>query len=286
MKIEDILVSDRTNNAKASIEKAFKTYFKNREEILKNLDKENLKKELRRIKEYSLENLEELKIKTISSLKAQGIKVYEVKDVKEAKEVLFKLIPKDEIIVKSKSNVMNEIEVEKIFEGRNEIVETDCGDFLVKICNENGIHPVTPALHLSLEKIVEAIEKKFKVKIEKSHQKVISWVKNFLREKILNSKIGLTGANFVTADGSIVILENEGNISLITRLPQKHIIVTGIDRILPSLNDAMPFCKALAIWGTGTNLPTYINIISSPSKTADIEKEIVYGAHGAKEVYL
>ncbi|MGC8812545.1 MAG: LUD domain-containing protein, partial [Candidatus Aenigmatarchaeota archaeon] len=75
-------------------------------------------------------------------------------------------------------------------------------------------------------------------------------------------------------------------ISLVSKLVEKHVIVTGIEKIVPSIQDAITVCQALAIWGTGTSLPSYINIISSPSKTADIQKEIVYGAHGPKEVFL
>ncbi|MEM5883036.1 MAG: LUD domain-containing protein [Candidatus Aenigmatarchaeota archaeon] len=272
--------------AKELTEKAFRSYLIQRQKSIEKVDVEKLKKELRRIKEESISNLEELKKKTIENLESQGVKVFEAKDAKEAREILLKLIPKNEKIVKSKSNVANEIELKRYFEKRNEIVETDCGDFLVEICEETSTHPVTPALHIPIEKIVEKIEEKFKVKIEKSPEKIIDWVKSYLRKEILSSKIGLTGANAISSDGGIFILENEGNISLVSKLVERHIIIAGIDKIVPFIQDAMTICQALAIWGTGTSLPSYINVISSPSKTADIQKEIIYGAHGPKEVFL
>jgi iron-sulfur cluster protein len=286
MSLSEILNSSRIKNAKIASEKAFRQYLLYREKSFEKVNIQSLKKELRRIKEYSVSNLEELKKKTVENLKSQGIKVFEAKDAKEAKEILLKIIPKGEKIVKSKSNLMNEIRLKEFLKKRNEIIETDCGDFLVEVCGEASTHPVTPALHIPIEKIVEKIEEKFNVELEKSAEKIVSWVREYLRKEILSSRIGLTGANAISSDGGIFILENEGNISLVSKLVEKHVIVAGIDKIVPTIQDAMTICQALAIWGTGTSLPSYINVISSPSKTADIQKEIVYGAHGPREVFV
>jgi len=285
MELKEILESERIRESKKGFNLAFQTYLTNRQKALEGMDEEALKKDLRRIKEYSIKNLSALKAKAIDNLKKQGVKVFEAKDSKEAKEILLKLIPEGETIVKSKSNVINEIGIEDL-EKRNEIIETDCGDFLVQISEESSVHPVTPALHLTVDRIVRVIEKKFGVKLEEKPEEIVKWVRGYLREKILKAKIGLSGANIISADGGIFIVENEGNISLVSRLPEKHIIVASIDKIVSTIQDAITICKALAIYGTGASLPTYINVISSPSKTADIQKQIVYGAHGPKEVYL
>jgi iron-sulfur cluster protein len=286
MSLSEILNSSRIKNAKIASEEAFRQYLLYREKSFEKVNIQSLKKELRRIKEYSVSNLEELKKKTVENLKSQEIKVFEAKDAKEAKEILLKIIPKGEKIVKSKSNLMNEIRLKEFLKKRNEIIETDCGDFLVEVCGEASTHPVTPALHIPIEKIVEKIKEKFNVELEKSPEKIVSWIREYLRKEILSSRIGLTGANAISSDGGIFILENEGNISLVSKLVEKHVIVAGIDKIVPTIQDAMTICQALAIWGTGTSLPSYINVISSPSKTADIQKEIVYGAHGPREVFV
>lgn len=286
MSLNELPTSIRIKSAKEATEKAFRSYLMYRQKSLEKINVEKLKKELRRIKETSLSNLEELKKKAVENLKSQGIKVFEAKDSKEAREILLKIIPKNEKIVKSKSNMIDEIQLKKFLEKRNKIIETDCGDFLVEICEESSTHPVIPALHIPIEKMVKKIEEKFKVKLEKSPEKIIAWVREHLRKEILSSKIGLTGANAISSDGGIFILENEGNISLVSKLVEKHIIVTGIEKIVPSIQDAITICQTLAIWGSGISLPSYINVISSPSKTADIQKEIVYGAHGPKEVFL
>lgn len=84
----------------------------------------------------------------------------------------------------------------------------------------------------------------------------------------------------------MVLLENEGNISLVSRLPRKHIVICGIDKITESVEDAVKLCQTAAIFGTGQDITQYISIISGPSKTADIENKLVQGAQGAHEVHL
>lgn len=286
MDLKEILASDRIKTAKKSLEIAFSSYFSDRENAFKKVDLEKMKQELKNIKKNSFANLEALKEKAIKNLEEQNIKVFEAKDAKEACEIALKLIPENVTIAKSKSNVINEIGLLDLLKGRNKIVETDCGDFIVSLCEEASIHPVTPALHIPLKKIVEKIEEKFGIKIKEDPYEIVSFVSKKIKKEILEAETGLTGANAISADGSILILENEGNISLVSRIPEKHIVITGIDKIVSNLQEAIKICQASAIWGTGSNLPTYINIISSPSKTADVQKKTVFGVEGAKEIYL
>jgi len=286
MNLKEVLISDRIISARRAFGPAFQTYTINRNDALKKVNERSLKERLREIKKYSIENLEHLKKQAVQNLEAQGIKVFEARNAREAREIIKRIIPAGELVVKSKSNTINEIELVKHIKKRNKIIETDCGDFLVQVCEEEGTHPVTPALHIPIEEMVERINKKFKVRVEPTPEKIAEWVKGYLKSKILEAEFGLTGANAISADGSIVILENEGNISLVTRLPEKHIVVAGIEKIVPRLEDAMLVCQASAIWGTGASWPAYINVISSASKTADIQKKTVWGMHGAKEVIL
>jgi len=286
MEISELLASRRIKTAKSAFRIAFHSYLSNREQAFNRIDVESLKNKAREIKKRSIENLKQLKEKAVESLEVQGIKVFEAKDAEEAKRIALELIPEKTVIAKSKSNTINEIGLKEALKGRNELVETDCGDFIVDLCEEESTHPVTPALHIPIDRIAQKIGEKFKVKLEPLPEKIVEYVKNYIRKRIVEADVGLTGANFISSDGSIIILENEGNISLISRLPEKHVVIAGIDKIVPTVEDGVTLCKAAAVWGTGTSLPTYISIISSPSKTADVEKKIVYGLQGAKEVYL
>jgi len=286
MDLEKILKSERTKNAKIMMEIAANNYTKNRDKALEKINKEEMKEKIKEIKKYSIDNLEKLKAKAIENLEKQKIKVFEAKDAKEAVKIALDLIPKNELIVKSKSNTIKEIGLLDHLEKRNEVVETDCGDFIVQITEDKASHTLSPALHIPIKKITQTIEKKFHKKLKEEPKEIVAWIRTYLRKKLIEAKIGLTGANVISADGAIFIVENEGNISLVTRLPEKNIIITGIEKIVPTIQDAITICHASGIWGSGVSMPSYINIIGSPSKTADIKKELTYGMHGAKEVYL
>ncbi|MEM7825330.1 MAG: LUD domain-containing protein, partial [Candidatus Aenigmatarchaeota archaeon] len=111
MKMNEIIASDRIKRAKEATEKAFRKYVVYRQKSFEKIDSEKLKIDLRKIKENSISNLEKLKNRAVENLEAQGIKVFEAKDAKKAREIILKLIPKNEKIVKSKSNVIAEIEL-------------------------------------------------------------------------------------------------------------------------------------------------------------------------------
>ena len=111
-------------------------------------------------------------------------------------------------------------------------------------------------------------------------------MRNYLREKILTAEAGISGANAITSDGKILILENEGNISLVSRWPETHIIVAGFEKIVPHLEEALKVIQASAIWGTGQDFPVYDSIIAGPSKTSDIQNQTILGDQGAIVVFL
>jgi len=282
--LKNVLKSERVQTGKKTVIDNYNNYLKSREKAQEDVDIDTLKEKLKEIKKYSIQNLDELKKKAIKNLKEQNIQVFEAKDAKEARKIALKLIPKGKKVVKSKSNVVNEIGLEKILLEKNEFTETDCGDFIIQITEEEECHPVSPAIHIPLEKITENIKKKFKTKLPNDPVKITHWIRDYIKKKIFEADVGITGANVVSSDGGIFILENEGNISLVSRLPKKHIIITSIDKIVPTTEDAMKICKAAAIWGSGVPLPTYINVISSLSRTADVQKNLVWGMYGPEEV--
>ena len=79
------------------------------------------------------------------------------------------------------------------------------------------------------------------------------------------------------------MVHNEGNISLLTMM-DLHIILVGVDKLVPTLEDAISVVKLETIYATGKTVPAYMNVISSPSKTADIEQVLLKDMYGAKRV--
>ncbi len=261
------------------------SYKDKRDNLLSEEEKLNLTNELRKIKEKSIDNIFELKKKAIKNLENNGIKVLEVKTSEDAVKEIRKIIGDENLIIKSKSNTANEINLNNELKDK-ELIETDLGDFLVQIFEGKDLHPVLPAVNLTPEEISKKIKEKFNINIKANPEEIAKFVREHLREKIFNAKIGITGANVISSDGSVFILENEGNISLTSRIPDKHIILTSFEKIVESKEEALKIIKALGVFGTGQDYPVYVNIISGPSKTADIQNQLITGAQGAKEVYL
>lgn len=261
------------------------SYKEKRESVLNEEEKKELQEKLRKIKEESLEKIFDLKKIAIENLEKNGIKVIEAKDANEANKKINEIIGKEKLIIKSKSNTANEINLKEGLKGK-EIVETDLGDFVVQLFSGEDLHPVLPALNYTPKEISQKIKSKFKKNVKATPEDILQFVREHLREKILKAKVGITGANVIGSEGSIFILENEGNISLASRIPEKHIIISSFDKIVSSREDAFEIVRAAGIFGTGQEYPVYVNVISGPSKTADIQNKLITGAQGAKEVYL
>jgi L-lactate dehydrogenase complex protein LldF len=146
-------------------------------------------------------------------------------------------------------------------------------------------HPINPAAYVSIEEIVEFLRTR-NIPVAETPEGIVESIKLLIREEILNAEVGLSGANFVTSEGHIVLAENEGNISLVTHLPRKHIVFAGINKIVETLEEAMTLAKCLALYGSPQKATAYINIITSASKTRDIQKVLVHGVQGPEEVHL
>jgi len=261
------------------------SYKEKRDKLLNEEEKEIFREELRKIKEDSINDIHNLKKKAIENLTKNGIKVIEARDSNEAIKKVREIIGKEKLVIKSKSNTANEINLNEELRDK-ELIETDLGDFIVQIFDGEDLHPVLPAVNLTPEEIAKKIKEKFEKDIKPNAEDIAKFVREYLREKIYKAKIGITGANVISSDGSIFILENEGNVSLTSRIPDKHIILTSFDKIVNTREEALKIVKAAGIFGTGQDYPVYVSIISGPSKTADIQNKLITGAQGAKEVYL
>ncbi|MFX1345948.1 MAG: LUD domain-containing protein [Promethearchaeota archaeon] len=214
--------------------------------------------------------------------------VYLAKTNEEAQNIFMKEIGDAKVIYKSKSNEAKDIGIIDVLKKNNIIIkETDLGDVLVQLFDYKlPKFGVGPGAHFSKEEIVAKIKEVNGVEIEPSASAIVEYYRESFRKELLNDvKISLTSANAISAeDGTIVLGENEGNISLLTRATEKHIVLCGITKIVPTIIDAILVAKIQTrINNVSFN---YISLISGPSATADIQGEKVLGMYGAKEVVV
>jgi L-lactate dehydrogenase complex protein LldG len=244
---------------------------------------------LRRAKLNVLDNLEDYVKKTCESVEKSGGVPHLAKDKDEAREVIKEICGREGVVLFAKTNVALELGLrESLAEDGREVWETDIGEFLIQLAQENPSHIVMPALHLTKERIGTLLHDKLdaSVSADSSYEELVASVRNFLFQKYVIAKVGITGANAVAADtGSVVLVENEGNIRMDTVLPRIHIAVTGIDKIVPTLEDAFLEAQVQSAYA-GLYPPTYIDVTSGPSSTADIESRKVTPATGPGEFHV
>jgi len=244
---------------------------------------------LRKAKEEVIQNLDKYVEETMNSVEATGGKAYLTKNVAEAQDILKRIVGRGKKIVIAKSNVAHEIgAVEMLASEQNEISETDLGAYLIQLAGDTSSHIVFPSLHITKEDAGKILNQKGYIGISEnsSHEEIVAAVREALRKKYIEADIGITGANAISADtGAVVLVENEGNIRMDTVLPPVHIIITGIDKIVPTFNDAVNEAIVQSAYA-GLYPPTYINITAGPSSTADIELKRVSPATGPREVHV
>lgn len=160
-----------------------------------------------------------------------------------------------------------------------ECVETDLGEYIQQLDGEPPYHIVTPAMHKSKEDVARLFAEKLGTPPDLTPQQLTLVAREKLRQKYLDAEIGITGANFIIADiGGVAVTENEGNARLSTAFPKTHIVLVGIEKMLPSINDLALFWPLLATYGTGQNVTVYNSIFSGPRQEGETD--------GPEEMYV
>ena len=217
-----------------------------------------------------------------SNFQSRGGKVIWAVDGEEAVKEILKIMKKHDAshVVKSKTMVTEEIELNEQLEKHGiESLETDLGEYIVQVAGEHPYHIVTPAMHMSKEDVAGLFHQKFNLPLESTPEEITAYVRQKLREKFFNAEVGITGANFLIAEtGSVCLTENEGNGMMSISFPKVHIVVAGIEKLIPRLADLDLFWPLLATHGTGQKISVYNSIISGPKQ--DDEND------GPEEMYV
>jgi len=269
----------------AALKKAFASV---KERQKKNLpeDFDEKMKRLKAVRQTSVGN-EELLRYAIKKIEDNGIKVFKAHTKDDAVRIIFQQIADEKLVVKSKSNVTKEIELASALGSHGiEVIETDIGDRILQVLQSKPSHPTGPVAHLSAKTIAEGLSKYYGKKIDEDPDGIVRFVRDEISGYIEKAHVGITGANAITAEeGSIVLAHNEGNIFQVIRR-EKHIVVTAIDKVYPSVEDALNMLKVICFNATGSLIPSFIEIISGVSKTADVEKKFFRGVHSPREIVL
>lgn len=243
---------------------------------------EQAREKAKNVKWRAIENLDSQLESFESAFTKRGGKVIWAETTEEAQNEILKICQAKNCrsVVKSKSMVTEEIKLNHFLESHQiESVETDLGEYIQQLDGESPYHIVTPAMHKSKEDIAKLFYEKLNTAPNLNPQQLTTIARNNLRKKYVEAEIGVTGANFIIADtGSIAISENEGNARLSSAWPKTHIVIVGIEKIIPSLSDLALFWPLLSTFGTGQKLTVYNSIISGPRQASETD--------GPEEMYV
>lgn len=176
-------------------------------------------------------------------------------------------------IVKSKSMVTEELKLNHFLEENGiESVETDLGEYIQQLDGEPPYHIVTPAMHKSKEDVAKLFYEKLNTRPGLTPEQLTLVAREKLRKKYVQAEIGITGANFIISDiGGVAVTENEGNARLSASFPKTHIVIAGLEKMIPSMTDLGLFWPLLATFGTGQRVTVYNSIFTGPRQSGETD---------------
>ena len=215
----------------------------------------------------SIENLDKYLIEFESNFIRSGGKVIWAQDISDALEEISRILAKSgsRKVVKSKTRTAAEIGLPARLESEGiHLLETDTGDAAMD-GEELNSHMILPAIHKSADEVARLFEERYGSGAGSDAESLVHFLRGRMRNEFLEAGVGITGCNFLVADpGAIVITENEGNAGLCSTLPPVHIVLAGIEKVLPVLSDLELFLPLLSTYGTGQRLTAYNHIITGP----------------------
>jgi L-lactate dehydrogenase complex protein LldF len=229
---------------------------------------EELRQRAHDIKKEVIDRLDEYLIKFEEAARANGCIVHHAPDSSEANLIIADIVRRSSAnrVVKSKSMVTEEMRLNDELQKHGvRIIETDLGEYIVQLAGETPSHITAPALHKSKEDIGKLFADTFGIPFTDDPGKLTAIARERLRDDFLNARVGISGVNFVCADtGTLVIVENEGNVRLCTLLPDVHVAVMSVEKIIPSIKDLPLFLKLLTRSATGQRATSYVSLINGP----------------------
>ena len=227
-----------------------------------------LKDHARAIKAHTIEHLDYYLEMLERNVARAGGTVFFAEDAAAANRYVVDLARSRgvKLAVKSKSMVSEEMGLNhRLIESGIEPVETDLGEYIVQLADETPYHIIAPAIHKSREEVSDLFSEKLKTPRYTEITDLTRQARQQLRSKFIAADMGITGANFVVAEtGTLILVTNEGNGRMCTSMPRIHVAITGMEKIVPSMEDLGTFLRLLIRSATGQRISSYVTAVTGP----------------------
>ncbi len=229
----------------------------------------------------ALSRLPELLEQLEAKATAAGTRVHWAADASEARAIVAGIAKGAgaRVIVKGKSMITEEIALNPALEETGaEVWETDLGEFIIQLAGERPSHIIAPCIHKSRQDVAQLFLDKLGLKGE-SIPELTLLARRALRQKFLDADLGITGVNLAVAEtGSVILVENEGNIRMSTTCPPVHVAIMSLEKVVADLDDAADILRVLPRSATGQRMSSYVSVLTGPRKPGE--------ADGARETHL
>ncbi len=243
-----------------------------RAKAFEGMDVEGLIREIAEAKDTAIERMDELFEQFREKAEAAGVKVHLAATAEEANRIIADIARENGAakVVKAKSMTAEETLLNHHLEAEGmEVTETDLGEWIIQLRHEGPTHMVMPAIHLSRHQVADLFTDVTGQKQDAEIERLVKVARRELRRKYVEADMGITGANFAIAEsGTIGLTTNEGNARLVTTLPRIHVALVGLEKLTPTLHDALRVLRALPRNATGQQITSYVTWISGPNQCA------------------
>ena len=246
-------------------------YKANRARIFQGWDVPGLVSEVADIKDNAAQHMMELFEQFKAEAEKRGVHVHLAADGAEANRIISKIAKDNDCktIIKSKSMTAEEIHLNPALEKDGfRVVETDLGEWIIQNRNEGPSHMVMPAIHLSRYQVADLFTEITKKQQDREDiQKMVKVARKELRAEYINADMGISGANFAVAEAGVVgTVTNEGNLRLVTTLPRVHVILAGLEKLIPTVADALRCIQVLPRNATAQAITSYVTWIAGANE--------------------
>jgi L-lactate dehydrogenase complex protein LldF len=238
-------------------------------------DFEQLRGSAAAIRQHALDRLDHYLERFEREVTARGGSVHWAEDAAAVQRIIVDIARRHGVrrVVKSKSMVTEECAVNEAFEAAGiEVAETDLGEYILQLAHEPPSHIVAPVVHKNKEEISDLFERHHRRPRQTGIAELCREAREVLRPQFLAADMGISGANFIVAEsGSALIVTNEGNGRLATTLPRVHVAITGIEKVVPTLDDVSILLRLLPRSATGQSITNYVSVLTGPRRAGDLD---------------
>jgi L-lactate dehydrogenase complex protein LldF len=224
---------------------------------------EDWRRQVRASKTATVDRWQEYLALFIEEVEAWGGEVHFAEDAAEAKDFILRVARRHQVtrVVQSKSMTAHEISLEPFLSRHGiQLTETDLGEFIIQLAGHPPAHLTAPALHLDRHRISRILSDSFRFEAPADPTDLTRLASKRLAPRYIEAEMGITGVNFAAAqDGTLVYLENEGNLRQTASLPLVHLAIMGWEKLVPGLSYLEPFLRLLPASATGQRLTSLVH---------------------------